>query len=314
MAPTLIFLLGVGAFFAGASLALVWLVSAVSERRAVGRSLAAIRAIDAAPSDMRAELEPPFVERVLKPAWARLVAVGHRLSGRNASVNLRHKLDRAGNPPGWDVDRILAHKVLGAVTGAVIGMAVGALLGISVVVSIVVCAVLVVAGYGLPDIVLSSKGQQRETAIRRALPDAIDLLTISVEAGLGFDAALDRVARNTEGPIGEEFTRVLQEMQIGMGRTAAMRALAERTTLQDLRGFVSSMVQADAFGIPVGQVLRVQSREMRTKRRQRAEETAQKVPVKILFPLVFCILPTLFIAVLGPAAITIMENLGGLGG
>ena len=130
---------------------------------------------------------------------------------------------------------------------------------------------------------------------RRALPDALDLLTISVEAGLGFDAALSQVARNTEGPLAEEFARVLQEMQIGLGRSKALRALGERTSLPEIRGFVSAMVQADAFGIPIGQVLRVQASEIRVKRRQRAEEQAQKVPVKILLPLVFCILPCLFI-------------------
>jgi tight adherence protein C len=119
------------------------------------------------------------------------------------------------------------------------------------------------------------------------------------------------VARNTEGPLAEEFARMLQEMQIGRGRSEALRSLAERSNLPDLRSFVSAMVQADAFGIPVGQVLRVQSSEIRVKKRQWAEEMAQKVPVKILVPLIFCILPTLFIAVLGPAGISIMDNFSG---
>ena len=147
--------------------------------------------------------------------------------------------------------------------------------------------------------------------MQRALPDALDLLTISVESGLGFDAALSQVARNTEGPLSAEFARVLQEMQIGLGRGPALRALGERTNVPELRGFVSSMVQADAFGIPIAQVLRVQSSEIRTKRRQRAEEQAQKVAIKILIPLIFCILPCLFIAVLGPAAISIMDSFSG---
>jgi tight adherence protein C len=147
--------------------------------------------------------------------------------------------------------------------------------------------------------------------MRTELPDALDVLTISVEAGLAFDAAVARVARNTEGPLANEFARVLQEMQIGVGRVDAIRALGERTHLADLKGFVTAMIQADAFGIPIGQVLRVQSQEMRTKRRQRAEERAQKVPIKILIPLVFFILPALFIAVLGPAVIRIVEDFGG---
>ena len=154
-----------------------------------------------------------------------------------------------------------------------------------------------------PNMYLYQRPTTAPRRMQRALPDAIDLLTISVESGLGFDAAVAQVARNTEGPLAEEFARMLQEMQIGRGRADALRSMAERTDLPDLRSFVSAMVQADAFGIPVGQVLRVQSSEIRVKSRQWAEEMAQKVPVKILVPLIFCILPCLFIAVLGPAGI-----------
>jgi tight adherence protein C len=162
-----------------------------------------------------------------------------------------------------------------------------------------------------PNLYLYQRAYDRAAVMQKALPDAIDLLTISVKSGLGFDAAVAQVARNTEGPLSEEFARMLQEMQIGRGRTEALRSLADRTNLPDLRGFVSAMVQADAFGIPIGQVLRVQSSEIRVKKRQWAEEQAQKVPVKILIPLIFCILPCLFIAVLGPAGITIMDNFRG---
>jgi tight adherence protein C len=167
------------------------------------------------------------------------------------------------------------------------------------------------AGYMAPNMYLYQQTYDRSDKLQRALPDAIDLLTISVESGLGFDAACQQVARNTEGPLADEFARMLQEMQIGRGRSEALRSLANRTNLPDLRAFVSAMVQADAFGIPVGQVLRVQSSEIRVKRRQWAEEAAQKVPVKILVPLIFCILPCLFIAVLGPAGISIMNNFSG---
>jgi tight adherence protein C len=162
-----------------------------------------------------------------------------------------------------------------------------------------------------PNLYLYQKGYDRTAKMQKALPDALDLLTISVESGLGFDAALSHVARNTEGPLAHEFSRVLQEMQIGMGRAAALRALGERTNVPELKGFVSAMVQADALGIPIGNVLRVQSNEIRVKRRQRAEEQAQKVAVKILIPLIFCILPCLFIAVLGPAAIGIFQSFSG---
>ena len=144
--------------------------------------------------------------------------------------------------------------------------------------------------------------------MRNALPDAMDLLTISVEAGLGFDAAVSRVAKNSDGPLNQEFARLLQEMQIGVGRVDAMRAMAERTSLPDLKSFCIAMVQADSLGIPIARVLRIQSQEMRTKRRQRAEEKAQQVPVRIMIPLVLFILPCLFIVILGPAGIQIAET------
>ena len=135
-------------------------------------------------------------------------------------------------------------------------------------------------------------------------------MTISVESGLGFDAAVQQVARNTEGPLSEEFSRLLREMQIGQGRSEALRAMADRTNVDDLRSFVSAMVQADILGIPVATVLRVQSGEMRVKRRQRAETKAQQVPVKITVPLIFCILPCLFMAVMGPAVLTVLDGFG----
>jgi tight adherence protein C len=147
--------------------------------------------------------------------------------------------------------------------------------------------------------------------MQRELPDAIDLLTISVESGLGFDAAIQQVAHSTEGPLADEFSRALREMQIGQRRSEALRAMAERTSVADVRTFVSAMVQADAFGIPIAQVLRVQSSEIKVKRRQRAEEKAQQVPVKITVPLIFCILPCLFIAVMGPAVLGIMDSFSG---
>jgi tight adherence protein C len=155
---------------------------------------------------------------------------------------------------------------------------------------------------------LYQKAHDRSNQMGRELPDAIDLMTISVESGLGFDAALQQVARNTDGPLADELSRMLREMQIGSGRSASLRALAERTNVPEIRNFVSAMVQADAFGIPIAQVLRVQSAEIRVKRRQRAEEKAQQVPVKITIPLIFCILPCLFIAVMGPAVISMMGS------
>jgi tight adherence protein C len=166
-------------------------------------------------------------------------------------------------------------------------------------------------GYFLPNIVLLNIIQRRQAKMRRALPDAIDLLTISVEAGLGFDAALAQVSRNSTGPLAEEFYRTLQEVQLGRSRSEAMRNLADRSSIPELTAFVLAMVQADVFGISVANVLRIQSREMRKKRRQLAEERAMKVPIKVLFPVLFCIFPALFVVILGPAIMRIAAAFGG---
>ncbi len=156
----------------------------------------------------------------------------------------------------------------------------------------------------------TSAAYERSQRIQRDLADAIDLMTISVESGLGFDAAVQQVARNTDGPLAEEFSRMLREMQIGQGRGEALRGLGERTDVADLKSFTGAMVQADVLGIPVATVLRVQSKEMRIKRRQLAETKAQQVPVKITVPLIFCILPCLFMAVMGPAVLTVLDSFG----
>jgi tight adherence protein C len=279
-----------------------------TERQQVGRSLAAVQAIQSAPASMREELDQPFADRVVAPAFGRLSRFGRTLSPSGQAERIRRRLDLAGNPPRWDVDRVYAFKTLGLIAAFLLGVLGCIAFGTSTLVAIGVTIILSVLGFYLPDIVLLQISQTRQERMQRELPDALDLLSISVEAGLGFDAALSQVARNTTGPLAEEFFRVLQEMQIGTGRTAAMRALGERTTVPELRGFVTAMVQADAFGVPIANVLRVQAGEMRVKRSQRVEEKAQKVPVKILFPLIFCILPALFIVVIGPAAITIIHN------
>ncbi len=163
-----------------------------------------------------------------------------------------------------------------------------------------------------PEVILSSRADDRQTAIRLALPDTLDQMTIAVEAGLGFDAAMAKAAHNGKGPLAEELIRVIQDMSIGQSRRDAYRALERRTSSEDLRRFIRAVVQADAYGIAIADVLRVQAGEMRVKRRQRAEEQAMKVPVKIVFPLVLCILPVLFIVILTPAVIGIFSAFSGL--
>jgi tight adherence protein C len=205
------------------------------------------------------------------------------------------------------VDRVVSLKVLGAVVFPAVGLTYAALIGLSVTWLILMVMVTVVVGFFAPDLYLYHAAHNRAEQIRRSLADAVDLLTISVEAGLGFDGAVQQVARNTTGPLAEEFSRVLREMQLGMGRADALRALGDRSDVEDLKTFAGAMVQADAFGIPIGQVLRVQSSEIRTKRRQYAEAKAQQVPVKIMIPLVLFILPCLFVVVMGPAVLNAMD-------
>ncbi|CAN5615460.1 type II secretion system F family protein [soil metagenome] len=279
------------------------------EEVGVNRSLAVLEAMTAAPAELTAELDRPFAERVLEPLQTRALRLGRRLSGADSAERLRRKLDFAGNPNDWGADRVVSLKVIGAFALLVVGLALGSLTGASFPILALMGAGGLVLGFLLPDFYLYQTAYNRSERLARELPDAIDLLTISVESGLGFDAACQQVARNTEGPLSEEFSRMLKEMQIGQSRSEALRSMSARTNVPDVRSFVSAMVQADAFGIPIGSVLRVQSSEMRVKRRQRAETKAQQVPVKITIPLIFCILPCLFVAVMGPAALTVMDNL-----
>jgi tight adherence protein C len=312
MTTDMILLAGAGLLCVATILALSVIGVITSERRGVARSVAAVQALDSAPSVLKEEIERPFAERVIAPLGERMVGLGRRLVRADTARKIQYRLNIAGNPPAWDVNRILGLKVLGLALCAALGFLY--LLGTGWPFYRVVVATLLAAafGYVLPNILLYNAGQKRANLMRNALPDAMDLLTISVEAGLGFDAAVSRVAKNGNGPLNQEFARLLQEMQIGMGRVDAMRAMAERTSLPDLKSFCLAMVQADSLGIPIARVLRIQSQEMRTKRRQRAEEKAQQVPVRIMIPLVLFILPCLFIVILGPAGIQIAETFSGM--
>jgi tight adherence protein C len=277
----------------------------------VDRSVALVQALTNQPKELTKEYDESFGDRIMAPFQERASKLARRLSGSDAPERIRKRLDVAGNPIGWTVERVQAGKVIGAIAMFFISVAFTTLIGPSFTVRLLVIVGATVVGWFGPNLYLYQQVYDRSKQIQRELPDAIDLMTISVESGLAFDAAVQQVARNTQGPLAEEFSRVLREMQIGQGRADALRGLAERTEVDDLKSFVTSMVQADSFGIPIANVLRIQSSEMRTKRRQRAEEKAQKVPVKITVPLIFCILPCLFIAVMGPAAIHIVQSFSG---
>ncbi len=298
---------GLVAIFGALALVLVAVLSRRPASSGVARQLAVIDQMSGGVVVPTAD--ESFKERMVLPFAANMRALAARLSPSGSAAALQRRLDVAGNPRGLTPDQLLAMKGLALVAGLALGGLVGARHG-------VVSLALFAAGFGafaffVPDLLVYNTGVKRQDEIRRTLPDALDMLTVSVEAGLGFDAALAQVARNTTGPLAGEFFRVLKEMQIGQSRATAFLALRERTTVEELHVFVSALVQADKQGIPVASVLREQAREMRLKRQQRAEEAAAKVPVKILFPLIFCIFPVMFIVIIGPGAIQIVRSFTG---
>jgi tight adherence protein C len=306
----LLITLGTVAAFGAVALATLLVIVSVSDRRTVQRSLRAAHVGDLGYVDLRSqELAAPLTRRVLLPGVSALVRQVQQITPTAVIERLDQELVHAGSPPGWDGARVMATKVTSTVVLTVVTGLVLPFTGIGILRTLVVLPFFGALGYYLPEWILRSRSGRRQEAIRRALPDALDLLSITVEAGLAFDAALERVAREMSGPLGAEFYRVTQEMRLGKVRADALRDLGERTTVDELQSFVLAMIQAEIFGISISRVLAVQADELRTKRRQLAEERAQKLPVKIIFPLVLCVFPALLVVLLGPAAISIYRNL-----
>jgi tight adherence protein C len=260
-------------------------------------------------SNLREEqLKKSVLERLVFPFAARVISTVTRLTPLDLYRRTNRLIVLAGNPPALTAERIVAFKILFAIVGLVIGLAVAPLLPVhGFLVMVLAVGLFVLTGYTFPSAGVAARASKRQKEIRKAMSDTMDLLTISVEAGLGFDAALAQVVRNVPGALSEEISRMLQEMQIGVSRAEALRHLNDRTEVPELDGFVLSMIQADKYGVGVAKVLRAQSTELRQKRRQRAEETAQKVPLKLLFPMIFMVLPALFIVILGPGAIKVYQ-------
>jgi tight adherence protein C len=255
------------------------------------------------------EMLSPLGRRVVAPVLNALLSLGHRSTPQGYLDKTREKLVLAGNPERLDVDQILIFKVLAAASGIAWIALVFGVLGMSGGMAVLFVGALWIASFLAPDLVISNKTKARQHEIAVQLPDVLDLLVISVEAGLGFDQAVERTASAVPGALSEEFRRMLQETRIGATRADALRAMEERTQVPELRSFILAMLQADTFGVSIARVLRTQSDAMRARRRLRAQEKAQKAPVKMLFPLVFCIFPAVFVVVAGPAAINLMRNL-----
>jgi tight adherence protein C len=214
---------------------------------------------------------------------------------------------RAGQPENYSVEKIVALKIIGGLVGGLAGISFFS--GNPGVFGVIVLIVGPVGGFVVPEMLISNRADARRDAVRAALPDAIDQLAVTVRAGLSVDGSLVRVSTTLRGPLAEELTRVVQDIQLGLPRVDALRSMADRMDIPELTVFVRALIQADTLGIPVSETLTTQADEMRLKRRQRAEEQAMKLPVKILIPMTLCILPSLLIIVLGPAIVQLMRNL-----
>jgi tight adherence protein C len=304
-------LVAVAAAFVAALLGVYAASDYVLERRRVMQQLRTMESFELAPTDVRArELAAPARTRLIFPGMRRVSAAARRLTPAGVNERLRQELVYAGSPAGWDAERVLVTKLLLAVSLTILGFSFGVARFQQPIPAVLTAAAGGFLGWYAPEWLVRSRAASRQEEIARALPDALDLLSITVEAGLGFDAAVQRVSREMGGPLGQELNRVVQEMRLGKSRQAALRGLSERSNVPALREFVLAMVQADTFGIAITQVLQVQADEMRLKRRQAVEERAQRVPVKMIFPLVLCILPATFVVLAGPAVLRILDVFG----
>lgn len=300
--PTLVIL---GA--ASIATAITLLVWAVFGMRGTARSLVTTNLQRGTVSDLRElTLAKPSTERTLQPLVAELARWVRRFSPAGSVLSLERELVLAGRPANWPVERVLASKVLLGIFGLLV-LALRLLTGASTFHTLVLLTLAVLLFF-TPDVVVSSRAKERQRTILTELPDALDQITICMEAGLGFEAAIARASHANSGPLAQELVRTMQEVQVGVGRREALQMLAERNDVQDLRHFVTAVLQAEQYGVPIADVLRDQAKELRTKRRQRAEEAARKLPLKLLLPLIAFIIPPLFIILIGPAALRLIES------
>jgi tight adherence protein C len=256
------------------------------------------------------ELQLPFSERTLRPLVGRLSRMGGRLGSASSTDVAEKRLAMAGNPGDLRVADWMGVKILvGIATGAIMFLLFG-LVAAGPVAGIALGAIGLGIGFLLPEFWLGRKIKARQKIILKMIPDTLDLLTISVRAGLGFDAALAKVVEKLPGPLTDEFRRALAEVRVGKPRRDALRDMVPRTNVAPLSAFIGAIIQAEQLGVSISKVLQVQSDQLRIERRQRAEEMAAKAPIKMLFPLVGCIFPSLFIVILGPALISIFSVIG----
>lgn len=281
-----------------------------SEEHRVNRRLRMMSAYEEQQAKDAEPLLRPFRQRILRPAADSTSRLLRAFAPVGYRARVKKRLTLAGNPQQMGAERFIAIEFLSVVGLLGVFIAIALVRSLSPALWLLGMIAAVGLGYLGPNMWLSGRVSDRQTAIRRSLPDMLDMLTISVEAGLGFDAAISKLVRNAPGPLAEEFGRMLQEVQAGASRSDALRRMSERTQVPELNAFIMAIIQAEVFGISISSVLRTQAVEMRTKRRQTAEEQAQKAPVKLVFPLVLCILPATMIVILGPAVLAIGKAFG----
>jgi len=256
------------------------------------------------------ELQAPFVERTLRPLAGRISGLVTRTASASFATRTARRLALAGNPAELTVADWLSVKVVFALLVAgilgVLFLILGGSLGAAGLIALLALGI----GYIAPEFWLTRRMKARRKAILRMIPDSLDLLTISVRAGLGFDGALSKVVEKVDGPLSDEFRRALAEIRLGKTRREALRDIVPRTEVRALTNFIGAIIQAETLGVAIGKVLQIQSEQLRIERRQQAEQSAAKAPIKMLFPLIGCVFPSLFIVILGPAMILIFTSLG----
>jgi tight adherence protein C len=286
---------------------MLWYLATYGKDAVIRTRLSGIK--DTQTEDWNNPLSLPFRVRVIKPFEDKVILFVSSLLPVNVKASIDRKLSQAGNPRGMKSGAFIAVTSLSTLSLTVIALLIGLWIGAGVLRTIAYSLGLGVLVVLIFVVWLYTSASGSVKRIERALPDAIDLLVVSVEAGLGFDQAISKITERMKGPLAEEFAKALQDMKLGKQRHVALRDLARRTGSQTLSTFVAMIVQATQMGVSIGRVLRIQSDSQRRERRQRAEELAMQAPIKMLFPLVFCIFPALFVVILGPGVIQIYETL-----
>jgi tight adherence protein C len=298
---------------AGGVLLIVWALLGTRTTDPVQARLTHLGTLEGVTSLEEIELQQPIMDRTLRPMMRRLSGIGTRFTSRDRVGRTEGRLAEAGYPYGLRTIDFMGLKVVSAlVVSGLAFLLFGIALRSGVTAGLVITGGGLVLGFFLPDYWIVRRIRARQKAILLAIPDTLDLLTISVKAGLGFDAALGKVVEKTQGPLSDEFRRALAEVRIGKPRRDALKELVARTNVPALTNFIGAIIQAEQLGVAIANVLEVQSEQLRIERRQRAEEMAAKAPIKMLFPLVGCIFPSMFIVILGPALILILNNLAGV--